>query len=365
MKVRRSGIVAVSLVALSVVAPVSLSSLVALVSLVALELPVWAAPPAQLEANKGKVKAHNKIQGRDQGRGAPDVVRFEYVADADKNLPNHNCRAIFACSSRGTYFRDGERLLGNARKEGEAKAYILMAQSCLQIGQRSYSTGYELAKQALALAPADPMIQAQMGWGCMFKEDDKNARIWFLKAASSPKADFDTLGSVAAGFKDLDDLDGRLVAATSMVKKYPQYIASVHDMTMALVDLRRFKEAEPYAKKALAMNNKLREAWFGMCEVDRGLNRWREVIKDCDAVTACGYSTQSRKSVVVLRYKAEAYETLNDWQNAVQAWTIAINKTPGTRQYYVHRGDCYKRLGDNKRAQADWASAKDLDSGLD
>lgn len=288
-----------------------------------------------------------------------------YMAEEDKNLPNHNCRAIFACSRRGTYFCQGERLLQNARAEKESKAYILMAQSALQIGQKSYNTAFDLAQQALALAPGDAMIQAQMGWANLFKENDKAAREWFIKAANNPRADFDTLNSCSAAFKDLDDIDGRLQTARALIKRYPAYFVSAHDMTMALVDSRRFKEAEPYAKKALALNPKIREAWFGMCEVDRGLSRWREVIKDCDAVSACGFAAQSRKSVVVLRYKAEAYEALHEWQNAIDAWTVAIHKTPDTRQYFVHRGDCYKKLGDMKRAQADYDKAKELDSGLE
>lgn len=330
-----------------------------------LALSVVASGGAAFSAPVAPAKEQKKAVAAEKPKQIKDAGPFNYTVDADKDLPNHNCRAIFAWSSRGAYYRNGPDLLAKARNEGESKAFILMAQSCLQIGQKSYNTGFDLAKQALALAPGEAMIQAQMGWAYMFKEDDKRAREWFLKAATNAKADFSTLGSLSAGFKELDDLDGRLVVATSMVKKYPQYMASVHDMTMALVDLRRFREAEPYAKKALAMNPNTREACFGMCEVDRGLSRWRESIKDCDAVTACGFSAQSRKSVVVLRYKAEAYENLHEWKNAIAAWTVAIDKTPDTRQYFVHRGDCYKKLGDIKRAQADYDKAKELDSGLD
>lgn len=341
-------------------------SVVAL-SLGLLALGSWSlgAPAEAVPAGAVKSRSAAAAKSKPADAAKPRPVKIEYRAEEDDNLPYHNCRAIFACSSRGTYFRQGEKLLEKARAEGESKAFILMAQSALQIGAKSYNTGFDLAKQAVTLAPNEPMIQAQMGWAYMFKEDDKSAREWFLKAAKNPKADFDTLCSCSAAFKDLDDVDGRVVAATALVKKYSHYTNSQHDMTMALVDSRRFKEAEPYAKKTLAMNSKLREAWFGMCEVDRGLGRWREVLKDCDGVIACGFAAQSRKSVIVFRYKAEAYEMLHEWDNAVKAWTIAIEKTPGTRQYYVHRGDCYKKLGDMKRAQADWASAKDLDSGLD
>ena len=54
------------------------------------------------------------------------------------------------------------------------------------------------------------------------------------------------------------------------------------------------------------------------------------------------------------------YRYLKDYENAIKEFTKAIELYPNVAAYYELRGKCYKAIGDNARAQADFAKAKQL-----
>lgn len=295
-------------------------------------------------------------------KAKPDPYTTE--ANLVKGLPNLYCRYVMDYTPSSKNLAAYHQALARAKNAHEAKRYILAATARILILQQKFDEAYNLSKEAMALAPNDPVLQAQMGWAEVYKENEKRGLEWFYKSMRNPNADYTSLSLCISAFYLLEETQGRLECANTMLRKYPNSFYGLHEKAVILVSLNRAKEAEPIAKQTLEIYGDTREGWYAMCMVDRAFERWKDVVKDSDKLLACGFSPVSKKCRLVLLFRAEAYEKLKDYKGAVNAWTDAIAKTPETRQYYVSRAHCYKLLGDKKHEAEDLLTIKKLDAGM-
>ena len=57
-----------------------------------------------------------------------------------------------------------------------------------------------------------------------------------------------------------------------------------------------------------------------------------------------------------------AYANLGNYLQAIEDFTQAINLNPTFVLSYYHRGNCYEKIGENKKAQADFKKVAELDT---
>ena len=82
-------------------------------------------------------------------------------------------------------------------------------------------------------------------------------------------------------------------------------------------------------------------------------------------IVACTRNIQSGRFIgsnlaVAFNNRGLAYAELSDYDRAIENCSAAISLEPGDPDYYDTRGKAYKKQGDGKRAEADFATARKL-----
>ncbi|NJL72515.1 MAG: hypothetical protein HC888_13590 [Candidatus Competibacteraceae bacterium] len=103
------------------------------------------------------------------------------------------------------------------------------------------------------------------------------------------------------------------------------------------------------------------EAWFTLAEVELALKNWKEALFASAKVLQLSGVKSSRESIQILPIRAQAYEGLGDYPNAIKAWTVAAKEMPDSTLPLVRRAACYAKVGDKKAQNRDLEQVKKVE----
>ncbi len=106
------------------------------------------------------------------------------------------------------------------------------------------------------------------------------------------------------------------------------------------------------------------EAWFTLAEVELALKNWKEALSASAKVLQLSGVKSSRESILILPIRAQAYEGLGDYPNAIKAWTVAAEQMPDSTLPLVRRAACYEKVGDKKAQKRDLEQVKKVELGF-
>lgn len=110
--------------------------------------------------------------------------------------------------------------------------------------------------------------------------------------------------------------------------------------------------------KAIEVNPNCAEAYYNRGIGFNGLKRYRQAIADFNKALELNSNNDFRMGVYVNREKS--YAELKQYDLAIQDCNKIIELNPNFHVGYLYRSECYRALGNNAKAEADYKKYEEL-----
>jgi len=210
----------------------------------------------------------------------------------------------------------------------EHPAYSLNNEAILYFNKGNYDKAREKYKEALKIAPGNPIILNNLAWACIMAEDYKDAVVVLFESLNADDKNPSTHFSLGVANWYLGNID----------------------------------DAEEHLLKAISLD-------YGRPYSHLYLSKVRKEKGDLDGAIfeaeLCAYILGNSWDPDVALYIANLYAKAGMLQKAILQYQKLIDEKDYSFDAHYGLGSCYDRFGDNKKAEAHFKKAMEIDDEND
>ena len=149
---------------------------------------------------------------------------------------------------------------------------------------------------------------------------------------------------------------GEIEVYSKQIEQNPNDAGLYVKRALAYAELKKYNQAIRDYNKAIELKPNSATGYLGRGTVYDELEKFDLAFQDFDKVIQLNSTTFK----ALYRGRGDYYKNRKQYNKAVLYYDKAIQLNPKDAVAYASRGACYQELGDNARAQADFAKAKEL-----